>query len=252
VSINNPFQPGSGIFTNWTSGQDVTVFNPGTNSSVPFKVPTLAYSQFDPSTHLVNGLPGKLVGVELTLDYKFENTISLRFDNLSTLRVDVTGLIDLTLPTGKELKADFSGPTVPPIPGNPTPNAGQFLNSSGDITLNPGNMLSKTVNLPKTTITGSITSLSPAGTGFTDAATLAKFTGASTVNLPILARASSNFFSSSGNGFGSSTTLASAVVSIRFIFVPEPASMVLTGLGLTAGLVWTRRSWARGAAPRAA
>jgi len=245
VSINNPFQPASGIFTNWTSGQNVTVFDPGTNASVPFTIPTLAYTQFDPNTHMVNGMPGKLVGVELSMDYKFENTISLRFDNLSTLRVDVTGLMDLTLPTGTELKADFPGPTAPPVPGNPTPNAGQFLNTSGDITLNPGNMLSKTVNLPKTTITGSITS--PAGTGFTDAAMLAKFTGTSTVTLPILAQAKSNFFSSSGNGFGSSTTLASAVVSIRFIFVPEPASVVLTGLGLTAGLVWTRRSWARAA-----
>lgn len=250
VAINNPFQPTTGIFTNWTNGQSVFVFNPGTNSTVPYTIPTPMYAQFDPNAHFVNGMPGKLVGVELVMEYKFENTISLRFDNLSTLRVDVTGMMDVTLPTGAKVTADFPGPTAPPVPGNPTPNAGQFLNTSGNITLNPGNMMSKTVDLPKTTITGMITS--PAGTGFNDAATLAKFTGTSTVSLPVMAQAKSFFSTNSGNGFGSSTTLASVVISIRYLFVPEPASVVLTGLGLAAGLAWVARTRSQAVGRRAA
>jgi len=240
VAINNPFQTTSGIYTDWFNGKNVNVLNPVTLTSVPYTVPTPVYAQFDPNAHIVNGMPGKLVGVELVMEYKFENTISLRFDNLSTLRVDVAGNMELTLPTGTKVTADFQGPNAPTTPGNPTPNVGQYLNTSGNITLNPGNMMSKTVDIPTTTIHGFVTS--PPVTGFTDAATLAKFTGTSTVSLPILANASSLFSTNTGNGFGSSTTLASAVVSVRYLFVPEPSSVVLTGLGLAAGLVWVRRA----------
>lgn len=247
TTINNPFQPSSGIYTNWTNSQAVFVYNPVTNTTIPYTVPTPTYAQFDPNAHFVNGKPGQLVGVELVMEYKFENTISLRFDTLSTLRVDVTGKMQLTMPTGSLVTANFPGPNDPNPVGNPTNNAGQYLNSSGNITLSPANLLSKSVELPKSTITGFVAS--PAGTGYTDGATLAKFTGTSTVTLPILAQANYNFFSNTGNGFGGSSTLATAIVSIRYLFVPEPSSMVLMGFGVV-GLIWAGR--ARRSAPAVA
>jgi hypothetical protein len=68
------------------------------------------------------------------------------------------------------------------------------------------------------------------------AALFQEFIGTSTIGLPVTAIAHSSFYSSSGNGGGVVLTSASASVTIRYEFIPEPSSLILLGLG--AGLTF--------------
>jgi hypothetical protein len=85
----------------------------------------------------------------------------------------------------------------------------------------------------------------------TDAADLAKFTGTSAINLPVVASAIDKATISSGNGTTQFTTDASATVTITYQYhevgpqtlqtVPEAGSLALWGLGLLAGARIVRR-----------
>jgi hypothetical protein len=203
-----------------------TDYSPGTpavEAVDPFQV-----QQFN--TNLGNGLVGVLIGVGVGLNYHIQNTITVTFENTATINVQATGAIHLLGPSGTDLV-----------------NPASFMNSANLAPL-PSDTFAKTVNLPTKDITG----LSQAG--YNDAATLNAFTGTGQVLLPVIATAESSFTSSSGNGFGGSTTLAGVNLTLQYFFfvVPEPASFVLTALGGVGLLSMAYRSRGRRAKGRAA
>jgi hypothetical protein len=69
------------------------------------------------------------------------------------------------------------------------------------------------------------------------ASLLPDFIGPGTVNLPVQATAFSSFFSDSGNGTGGVTTKANAIVTVQYLFVPEPTSAILAILGIGTSLL---------------
>ncbi len=80
---------------------------------------------------------------------------------------------------------------------------------------------------------------------YSSPAELLPFVGTGTVAVVASGSAVSSFTSSSGNGLGRATTFASGVATItyRFTPIPEPASVVLMGVGgvVLVGLVARRR-----------
>lgn len=179
-------------------------------------VDPLTFQQFNAAQYSQNGLTAVLTSVQLTLNYTFDNTLTMRFDNVSTITVTASGTMGLTLPGGTNL-----------LPTTPTFTHSETLSAT------PSDVFSKYVTLP----------LTPPATGtvngtYTDSATLSQFTGTGTISLPAFANATSSFTSSSGNGYGSSVTYASATVGIVYFYTlaPEPSSFVLMGLGVV-GLV---------------
>ncbi|MFO0954380.1 MAG: choice-of-anchor E domain-containing protein [Isosphaeraceae bacterium] len=194
----------------------------------------LQLTQFDASKYAVGGQTAVLKSVDVKLDYQFDNRLALTFVNLSTITVTATGSINLFLPDG----------TTKLVP------TATFANT-GSLRVDPAGMLMKTVYLPNppafTSYTGSQTQT------YTDAATLAMFTGKSTIGLPAVASATSKFTTDSGNGFGSSLTFASVVASLVYHYdlVPEPSSIVLTGLGVS-GLLGFFRFRSRKASTKSA
>jgi hypothetical protein len=195
---------------NFTIPMTQTNWGPGTPSLAGI-VP-LAVQQFDPATYSTGGKTAVLEGVEVKVDYEFENTLSMQFYNMSTITVTATGSMSISNPAGVAFLTS-------------TP----FVNTE-TLTANPSTVLGKTVTFPTKTYPGTMGS--PAG-GYTGAQTLMNFTGTGTISLQASANATSHFSTSSGNGFGSSLTLAGASVSIiyRYALVPEPSSLVLAGLG---------------------
>lgn len=201
-----------------------TDWGPSTSSLAglnPFQI-----QKFNASTYNQGGMTAVLTGVELSLDYQFNNTISMRFDNVSTITVNASGTMNLTLP-------DNVTKLVP---------TAVFANSAMQ-TSTPADVFSKFVTLPTATFTGT----KPATYTQADSAILSQFTGTGTIGLPVFATAQSQFTTTSGNGFGSSVTLATATIRLlyRYSLVPEPASVALMGIGLT-GLLLAGRSRTRG------
>lgn len=165
----------------------------------------------------------QLIGIGVGMSYEVQNTISLTFENTSTINVNATGSIHLIGPNGSDLV-----------------NPATFQNTANLAPL-PSDVFAKTVNLPTKVITG----LSQQG--YVDTATINQFSGTGTVALPVIATAQSSFSSSSGNGFGGSTTLAGVTLTLQYFFVavPEPTSLVLTGLGGAGLLLAASRSRGR-------
>jgi hypothetical protein len=170
--------------------------------------------QFNPATYSSGGKTAVLLGVEVKMSYEFDNTLSMKFDNMSTITVKATGNMQVDRPNGSTLL--------------PTPNPA-FTNFQS-MTANPATVLGKTVTFPTQVYTGSVSS--PTG-GFTDSTSLTQFKGTGTISLPVVATATSTFTTSSGNGFGASVTDAKAVITVvyRYALVPEPSSLALAGLG---------------------
>jgi hypothetical protein len=196
-----------------------TDYSPGTPAVAA--VDPFVVQQFNAAANGGFGQNAHLVGVGVRMDYTIENTIAITFANTATINVQASGTIHLIGPGGNDLV---------------TP--GTFSNSANLAPL-PSDLFPKTVSLPTKTITGN------SALGYNDSSTLNTFTGTGTVSLPVIAAAQSSFTSSSGNGFGGSTTLASVTMTLTYFFVvPEPASVVLTGLG-GAGLLLMFRSRGR-------
>jgi len=170
--------------------------------------------KFDPTVYSVPGFKAVLTEVDLVLTYTFENTLQMRFDNVSTIVVAASGTMNLTLPDG-----------TTNLVTSPT------FSNSGTQTSTISDVFSKYVTLPTYTKTGTV------GANYVDQPTLSQFlynqTGSKVIQLPVSANAQSSFSSSSGNGMGSSVTLAGASISIVYHYIlPEPSSFVLTGLGV--------------------
>lgn len=204
-----------------------TNFGPTTSSLAsvnPFLV-----DKFDPTKYVQNGIQGNLIGVDLRLDYEFDNYLSARFDNVAEITVKASGSMDLTLPDG-----------TTKLVTSPT-----FENKATGVS-KPSDVFSKFVDFqPFPYVKKDYVAAS-----YSDPAMLARFlyngSGSTTINLPVFAQAVSEFSTSSGNGFGSSTTLAWAQITVVYHYlVPEPSSLVLTGLGVTGlgALVWRRNGF---------
>lgn len=162
---------------------------------------------------LFNQSLGELQRVDIQLTYQFQNTLTLVFTNPSTITVNASGSMSLLDPHGNNF-----------LPGSLQPS----FTATGVATASPSDMFTKTVNLPTTT------KAATTGTGYTDNATLAEFKGAGTISLRAFATAVSDFSSSGGNGGGISNTYASVSLKVIYSYipsVPEPSSLVLTGLG---------------------
>jgi hypothetical protein len=173
----------------------------------------LALPQFNPNL-------GILTEVDLRLDYKFDNTLTAQFVTMATINVNAMGAMGVVVPGGSGsshlLTASFT--------------------SSGSHDSTPSDIMSgNPVPLGHKVVTGTTPVLTFKEN---DSTTLAMFKGTGQVMLPAAATALSNFTTTSGNGFGSSLTLATATVEVMYTYiaVPEPSSVVLTGLGVT-GLV---------------
>lgn len=180
--------------TNWDT--TTAAFN-GAN---PFVV-----QEFDGAAHPLFGAPSTLSSVTLTMDYEFDNTLKATHANPSTIAITAHGDISLTVPTITSLTGSFD--------------------NSGSSTAVDGDSFPKVVNVIHKNITGSKVAT------YTDLSTLSKFMGTGTISVPAIATASSNFTTSSGNGFGGSRTLAAVTFTVSYTFVPEPGSFVLMGLG---------------------
>jgi hypothetical protein len=188
--------------TNWGPGTpSITLLDP------------LAVQKFDPAAFSVGGKIAVLEGVNVRVDYEFDNTLSMQFFNMSKIGVLATGSMSIEGPKG----AAFL--TSQPFANQET------------MTAQSSWTFPHTVTFPTQTFAGSMSS--PGG-GYTAPGTLQIFTGTNSISLPVVATASSTFSTSSGNGFGSSVTEAKATITISYryaLLVPEPSSLVLAGLG---------------------
>jgi hypothetical protein len=185
--------------TDWNQG------TPSLLGSNPFQL-----QLFDPSKYTDGqGNPVHLVGVGFNLHSEFTNTISMRFDTPSTILVQAQGAMHLLGPNGHDLVAS---------PG---------FSTSQSMTTTPADMFQKSASFSPHTFKND------SGQGYIDQATLNAYTGKGTVALPVTALATSSFTSTSGNGNGTSVTSASALITVIYYYsaVPEPSSLVLTGLG---------------------
>jgi hypothetical protein len=209
--------------TNWTP-------TTSTLTSVdPLVVPK--FDPTDPSLVHPSGQTPILTQVDLTVTYTFENTLTMRFDNPATITVSASGTMNLFQPDGT------TNLVTPPT----------FTNSSTQ-TATVSDVFSKFVTLPTQTTTGTVPqSYKSTGTP-QDQATLNQFlyngSNGKFINLPVTASAQSTFTTNSGNGFGSSVTLAGATITVVYHYlVPEPSSLVLTGLGMMGlGTIVVKRS----------
>src|SRR5262245_26565364 len=150
--------------TNWTPQAKFAL--PPT-SPKPFQV-----EMFDPDKLRVLGAASRLIGVELRLDYRFDNRLTMRFDNLSTITVTARGTIDMYLP---DKLANATSPV--PLPGFTKLLPAATFEHTAQATTAPSGAMSKTVLEPPDgsfqSFTGSRSS--PVG-GYTDLNILAAFT----------------------------------------------------------------------------
>jgi len=204
----------------------LTPTNWGADTSSLVGLDPLVVQQFNPASFSVGGKTAVLEGVNVRVDYEFDNTLSMQFFNMSTISVTATGSLSIENQKG-----------VPFLTSAP------FVNTE-TLTANPSSILGKTVTFPTKTITGTMSS--PAG-GYSGGMTLLNFTGTGTTRLPVVSQASSTFSTSSGNGFGSSVTDAKATITIsyRYALVPEPSSVLLVGMGCLGLLGVSRQRFRR-------
>ena len=186
-----------------------------TTASLAGKNP-FVIQQFNAATYQPMAPAGKTVlftGVAVSLTYQFQNTISMRFDNVSTITVNASG----------EMHLGLNGLPITDLVGKPT------FATSATQTSTAGNTFPKNVTVPTKVVNG----LSSMGYTAANGAVFTAFAGSGSVSLPVVATATSSFTTSSGNGKGTSDTSALASISVVYFyqFVPEPSSMALTGLG---------------------
>lgn len=192
----------------------LTDWSPTTTSLAgknPFQI-----QQFNAAAYQAAAPAGKtvqLTGVGISLTYQFQNTISMRFDNVSTITVNASG----------EMHLGLAGTGITDLVGKPT------FASSASKTSTGTDVFPKFLTLPTTVVNHT------SNMGYTAAnpTVLAAFTGTGIASLPVVATATSSFSTSSGNGKGTSDTSALASISVVYFYqyVPEPSSMALTGLG---------------------
>jgi hypothetical protein len=199
--------PGDGIQTNWGPGTKVLL------GKDPFEI-----AQFDPSKIAAPaGQTAQLYRVDLSLQYKFINTVQMDFIDKAVATVTSQGIMHLTI------------------------DGVHVGDSNTDAVGTPGFFTQKTLSYPDQLMVPHYLDVPKvvsgiAAAGYLDAKTLAIFTGTGTVEAPVTAMASSSYMSSSGNGAGGSSTFASATLSVtyyyQFVTVPEPTSFGLMGLGI--------------------
>lgn len=198
----------------------------------------LVFDKFDSSL-------GTLRSVNLTMSYTVVMSASMTFTTASTI----------VLTSGYQATAGgaLQGTTIDLKLGS-DPGAAVLLESQAPVltytrtfdpgagaqtfsTLDPPNSPFHLTpdNFASNTVTGTLSTL------LTDAAQVALFNGAGTVELPALAYSGSSFSSDSGNGAGTVLTYAGIRVSLSYNYspvpVPEPSSVALLALmGLGVGL----------------
>jgi PEP-CTERM motif len=191
----------------------LTPTNWGPDTSSIKLLDPLAVEKFNPAAFSVGGKTAVLEGVNVRVDYEFENTLSMQFFNVSKTSVLATGSMSIEGPKGNAFLTS------------------QPFTDQQTMTAQSSWTFPHSVTFPTQTYAGSLSS--PNG-GYTGQGTLQQFTGAGTISLPVVATASSTFSTSSGNGYGSSVTEAQATITISYrylLLVPEPSSLVLAGLG---------------------
>ncbi len=238
-STNDPIGNPAGYIAANQAGtaanQNPSLILPPTDTNVAPNTPGVlndpfAVQQFDPSkvpTMFIAGAERQatLYEVVVSLQYEFQNTIQMSFTKPSTTTVTATGLMNLQM-------FDPKDNIVKDANGNPIVYA---LGQSGQ----PGFTTSKTLAYPTQITNPNYVDPTPkiiSGTsalGYTDSSVLNTFTGNGQMTLPVYAEASSTFNNNAGNGVGGSRTSVSAALSVTYYYyyVPEPSSMVLTGLG---------------------
>jgi hypothetical protein len=110
---------------------------------------------------------------------------------------------------------------------DPNSPEGQKLTISKTYGFNPGE------TLPKTFVFDPVMANSPTFTTALGGSSVdfSKFVGSGTISSPFTAAGISSFTSSSGNGGGGVMTEAGVTMTVRYVTVPEPTTLVLLGLG---------------------
>jgi hypothetical protein len=178
----------------------------------PFQI-----QQFNPTTiSAPKGQVAVLTQVQLSLAYEFNNTIQTTFfkNSTTTVTAQAAMYLDLYNAKGVELTPNVVAPAT--------------MNISKTVTF-PTTQSQQNVVYPPTITSGTHSM------GYTNATTLAAFTGNGALTAPVVVSGVSGFRNNSGNGIGGSNTFASAALTVtyyyQFVAVPEPSSMVLMGLG---------------------
>ncbi len=216
-----------------TESIPLTLTNWGPTTSVLSGLDPFTIQQFNAATYQPSAPAGQTVQLEavgISLSYEFQNTINMTFINPSTTTVTATGYMELSLPS-----------VITSLVNNPTFGNSATVTSATGTVADPYK-----VTQPTQTTTGT-SALAYEQSSSNGPAVLAAFSGAGTVSLPVVAISNSTFTNSTGNGLGGSTTNAGATLSVVYFYayVPEPSSLVLTGLGAVGFLAVGRRRFRR-------
>jgi hypothetical protein len=209
----------------------------------------LVFQQFD-----TEGGARTLDGVTLTVHAMIQNQYGMQFTTPATITDSAfTGNPATTGPAITAYQPDGKTPLLT-VQASDTSGLSRSVTYGGK----PGQTLPQSFSssLPSTSpfyIAPTVSQQTQTLT-VSDPKSLALFTGTGKMSLPVSAAAFSSFVSSSGNGFGSVSTSGTADVTVNYKWhdtipapqtVPEPASLVLWGLG---GLTLALCSRARRAA----
>jgi hypothetical protein len=257
------FIPGSSRII--VDGKPLTPFTPTDWGPSNTSGNPLTFFQFSPgrtiSDAMVNGNPqsvtipsnAQLQQVNITFNWGFSNQISLMFASNGSETGSAVGGITLAKPN-----ADIQG-------SSPDPNNFLFPTqtfSTGFAVANgvaghtyyspsaPGNP--NAPGLPATFISGQNGYTAPLSISYnalTDPADVKAFLGSGTIGFQVIATAAEHFFSSTGNGVGTSLTSAYPDVTITYVYatnrsisIPEPSSFLLVGIGGGLVLVYRHRT----------